>query len=412
MTASLAALQSLCQQNLHTGILSLKQLAAVHPSLCHSSVDTSIKTDCSSIQNPTSLEPIIQLVCNKEDQAICRRILQTGSSDFERLLMVQVLMSSLSFQASVRCVLIPYLVEKSDLSEELALTLLDLLDSSMDETNELPEIISALKKPNLMTGRILVKLLNGTSTSKELIQSFHEKLRQTIQEAVSLPFQNNVLISTLSKDLLPVLTQESPDGTPILWTGLHRHHTLELWNQLFSMDHSSSDDTRSILLVITTVLCPLLSHLVCCELPLIGGDNGEARGKPADQPQLWHLIYTCLAQGKSLLESGAAMSSILRKRALYLLNIVAPDSDVWKKYCMCVETLEMETEQHLVDQIWDTVDKLTALVEESPSKPYGAHVGMDEIAIQSSFVDRPDIHTEIRALSIAESTKRAGSCSS
>jgi hypothetical protein len=372
MTASLAALQSLCQQNLHTGILSLKQLAAVHPSLCHSSVDTSIKTDCCSIQNPTSLEPIIQLVCNEEDQTICQRILQAGSSDFERLLMVQVLMSSLSFQDSVRCVLIPYLVENSDLSEELAVTLLDLLDSSMDATNELPEIISALKKPNLMTGRILVKLLNGTSTSKALIQSFHEKLRQTIQEAVSLPLQNNVLISTLSKDLLPVLTQESPDGTPILWTGLHRHHTLELWNQLFSMDHSSSDDTRSILLVITTVLCPLLSHLVCCELPLIGGDNGEARGKPVDQPQLWHLIYTCLAQGKSLLESGAAMSSILRKRALYLLNIITPDSDVWKKYCMCVETLEMETEQHLVDQIWDTVDELTAWVEESPSKPYGA----------------------------------------
>eukprot|EP00980_Cylindrotheca_fusiformis_P020951 scaffold7970_cov118-Cylindrotheca_fusiformis.AAC.7 len=369
MAPSLASLQTLCRQNLHSGILSLKQLAAVHQTLCkQSSVDTSPKIECSSISSPTSLEPIIQLVFDEEDQLICQTILQTGSSDFDRLLMVQVLMSSLTFEDSVRCVLIPFLVANSELSEELVITLLDLLDQEIDNTDELPQILSALRQPNNMTGRILVKLLNGASTSKELIQAFHQKLRQTIDQAASTSFQSHELISSLSKDLLPVLTQETDNGTPLLQTDLHHDHTVELWNQLFAMDYSSSDDPRSILLVVTTVLCPLLAHLVSFDLP--GGSAG-GWGKPSEQPQLWHLIYTCLGQGKSLLENGAALSAILRKRALYLLNIVAQGSDVWKNYCICAETLEMETEQHLVDQIWDTVDDLVESVEEIPSKPYG-----------------------------------------
>lgn len=371
MAHSLAALQSLCQQNLHTGILSLKQLAPVHRTLFQSSIDAPSTIDCSCIQIPTSLEPVIQLLCNEEDKAICRRSLEPEASDFERLLMVQFLTSSLSFKDSVRCVLIPYLVGNPDTSEDLAVTLLDLLDKSIDGTKDLPELISALKNTNVMSGRILVKLLNCTSTSKELIQAFHEKLIQTMDEAISSPSQNNAVISTLSKDLLPVLTQSSEDDTPLLWTELHRGHTRQLWNHLFSMDYSSSDDPRSILLVVTTVLCPLLSHLVSFDLPSIGDSNIGSGGKPVEQPKLWHLIYTCLGQGKSLLESGTAMASILRKRALYLLNIVAPDSDVWKKYCICVETMEMETEQHLVDQIWDTVDELIELVEETPSKECG-----------------------------------------
>jgi hypothetical protein len=366
MPVSLTSLLSLCQQNLQT-LLTLRQLAPVHDSLFQSSGDIE-KIDCGSVKNPISLEPIIQLVCNEEDRSLCNKIRHEASSDAERLLMIQFLMFPLRFSDAVRCVLIPYLIfENTGSSEDLVTTLLDILDGNIDDPSELLEVIDSLKRPSLVTCRIIVNLLHCASSSKELILAFHDKLRQTLIEAASSPIKLNAIASTLSKDLLPVLTQNTSDSTPMLWTDLHRPHTLDLWNQLFSLDYSSSDnDSQNTLLVITTVLCPLLPHLVSCELPLIGEDEALQK-MPLDQPRLWQLVYTCLAQGKSLLERGAATSSILRRRALYLLNILASTSDDWKKYCMCFETLEMETEQHLVDQIWDTVDELLVVADNSPS---------------------------------------------
>lgn len=368
---SLTSLIKLCQSNLHSGVLSLIQLVPVHRSLCQSSGIETKTIDCTSIQNPTSLDPIIQLVCEEEDQVLCKRIIK-GSSDMERLLVIQFLAFRLRYSDSVRLVLIPFLLENTNLSEELAVTLLELLDGSIDDDeNALEEITESLKKENIMTGRILVKLLQGSNSSKTLIKSFHEKLRQTIREAASSLLKDNSLVSSLSKDLLPLLTQQSPDGILVMWNDLHRPHTMRLWEELFSLDYSSNDERQLVLLAITTVLCPLLPHLIECELPFVGAGNDEkVVRRPVEQPKLWSLVYTCLAQGKSLLEGEAATSSILRKRALFLLNILVESND-WKNYVMSFETLEMETEQHLVDQIWDTVDDLLDSVEDSPSQEYG-----------------------------------------
>lgn len=109
------------------------------------------------------------------------------------------------------------------------------------------------------------------------------------------------------------------------------------------------------MLVITTTLCPILPHLEQVDLPI----DGTRLARPVDQPALWDLTRSCLSQGTSALEDEgmAALSSILRRRGLFLLRSIATTNE-WKQYVMCYETLEMENEQHLVDQIWESVGDL------------------------------------------------------
>jgi hypothetical protein len=426
----LSSLLSQCE-SLHNGILSLRQLAPVHQSLCQcfSGVGrggaTTDQVDCQSIpKSSNTLTPIIQLRCtNEQDLALCERILQDGDSkDTERLLMVQYLMFSLSFCDAMRCVLIPYLLSiesptgtgtGNDLSEDLVIAMLDLIEGEVEETKEWSVILTSLQAAQTpMAARILVRLLRSSPVSSpSLIQAFYDKLWQSVQTVIArrptpstdrngLQNHNHPMIASLSKDLLPILTTTTTQSTnnkddgngtspiALLWTELYRPHTLTLWTRLFSLTERSDDPQRLrlTLLVLTTVLCPLLPHLVDHELPLalVGSANASADSpkdddlsrRPVEQPAFWQIIYTCLAQGRSLLEDGAALSSILRKRALYLLNTIATTS-VWKQYVMCVETLEMESEQHLVDQIWDVVNDLLESVEENdhdtspPSSSFG-----------------------------------------
>ncbi|CAJ1961861.1 unnamed protein product [Cylindrotheca closterium] len=360
MPPSLASLHALCKANIHNGSLSLRQLKLVHQTLLESSFSEA-KRDAKSwksIQSPSSLSPIIDAICGEEDGSVCREIIESGSEDCERLFVVQFLKLHLNFGDFIRCVLVPYLVEKNDFSEDLVVTLLDLLEEDSDISSD---AIDALKVPHPITGRIAVTLLKQRGDYVPLIEVFHEKVLYALKEAMHSPEQSTPMISTLSKDLLPVLTESSDDGTPTVLSSLHRPLINDLWKTMFAVEFSPSKELRQTLLVVTTILCPLLPYLVNCEVPKIGGDAGLQ--EPASEPQLWFLVYTCFEQGKSLLDGDTASSSVLRKRALYLLNIIA-SSDSWKKFCMCAETLEMETEQHLIDQIWDTVDELIAKIEE------------------------------------------------
>ena len=444
---SLISLLSQCEKSgLHNGIFSLRQLVPINQALCRCSSTTSATdiisqtVDCRPIPNPvTSLEAIIEHLCDDQDRAACERILQDESKDTERLLMIQFLMINLLFVDSIRCVLIPYLLTSSSsspddsssasLSEDLVLALLDLMlvsdegtttNNHQEETEEWAIILDTIQtsKSPLAT-RLMVRLLQSSrSSSPLLVQTFHDKLWQTLEQAVdSLHYQSQTVISSLSKHLLPILTQPASskslpgNTTLLLWSELHRPHTLLLWKRLFSLiqNHieTSKDTTedskltkqkqRQVLLVITTVLCPLLPHFLDHDLPfvpILGSSSGdenddlkESFKKPLEQPALWQVIYLCLEQGKSLLEEGAPVSSILRKRSLYLLdtltttatasNSASPTfTNVWKKYVMCVETMEMESEQHLVDQIWDAVAELMDAMEENDSYHHPPYAGL------------------------------------
>ena len=176
----------------------------------------------------------------------------------------------------------------------------------------------------------------------------------------------------------------------------------------------SNATCRLVLVVLSSALCPLLPGLIQNELPVLvtSGDAGSSttvKALPFEQPLLWDLIFTCLSQGKSLaVESSTSYrsastresnspqqvnpantipqtavwqssSATLRKRASYLLRtlVESPLSEErltqkeisppvqWMTYIMCVETLTSESEQHLVDQVWDSVASLLRQIHSS-----------------------------------------------
>ena len=66
---------------------------------------------------------------------------------------------------------------------------------------------------------------------------------------------------------------------------------------------------------------------------------------------------------------------MLRRRGLYLLGLLveqpaSPNNDNninytnnnWQKYVLCFQALEMETEPHLIEQVWETVAHVVVVV--------------------------------------------------
>ena len=421
------SLLSHCRQNLHgNDVLSLRQLVPVHQTLCQCILmvkeklnDKALLLDCE--QMPESMESILKIRClSSDDQRFCREILigssdneesavSDPSEDAERLLVLQYLMFPLSFIDSLRWVLIPFLLTDTSysVSEDLELALLDWLEVTawtMEDTPIWQDVLKVLTaSPNPAAARILVRLLKRQPQFPLLLQALYDKLWRTVLAVVASPpvsssihpsttFQNHPNLSVLSKDLMPLLTQITADGVAAVATELHRSCIHRLWTRLFAelwwnmnetvaispANESLSEESqkRVAMLVITTVLCPLLPHLEHYELPLVEKAATAATtssfANPLRQPSLWDLIYQCVSQGTSSLEAEgmAALSSILRRRGLFLLNNIVTTNE-WKQYVMCYETLEMESEQHLVDQIWEYVGGLFEKVVDDDRGTYG-----------------------------------------
>ena len=85
--------------------------------------------------------------------------------------------------------------------------------------------------------------------------------------------------------MIPVLTKTSSDDikTPTLWTDNYKGQTLELWTRIFSLQQIYPDRLREVLLTMTSVLCPLLPHLIeMTSNVVVGGDvlGHPGVGKP------------------------------------------------------------------------------------------------------------------------------------
>lgn len=171
------------------------------------------------------------------------------------------------------------------------------------------------------------------------------------------------------------------------------------------------DRQRRIFLVVTTVLCSILPSVVHCEMPVVtdkiskvGNDIEQHqlsatsdRSLPVYQACVWTLILTCLRQQQqqqgqrqkrtagNTSRTHIAHDTLLRRRGIFLLRVLVeaaavaasnetsskaahpPDAacvalmtSTWSKYVACAETLEMESEVHLVDQVWPAVRDLCA----------------------------------------------------
>jgi hypothetical protein len=171
--------------------------------------------------------------------------------------------------------------------------------------------------------------------------------------------------------------------------------------------------TTPISCVVTSILCTILPSLVRIPLPVtqppsfandthseFPAASTNADYIPIFHQNLWEMILRCLRLGLSYhvdhrgrrrssmpgTTTSAAFSpdtirmhQLHRRRGLYILRLLVENFDpnkasilpsedngktlmrnlvLWRKYVACFETLEMESDQHLIDQVWETVTEL------------------------------------------------------
>lgn len=202
----------------------------------------------------------------------------------------------------------------------------------------------------------------------------------------------------------------------IVWAAYFTSLTSEENNKLLFLQSKATTG----LTCLTTILCSIVPSLLDRKLPLVtattskndmienGADteNKATRVLPLHNEPLWTVIQHCLNQGLTIhfdsirkrrscpnqsstdplsiddaLETAAVSSSLqmdqlCRRRGMYLLRLlvsqysmettataqsntssVTPVQD-WFKFVDCFETVEMEQEQHLIDQLWATITEL------------------------------------------------------
>lgn len=350
-----------------SGSLNLEQLIPVHTSLCNVFVQKPLDVSSAGSIEPGSsgLEVVISLL-PEEDHDACLGLL-SSDKDSDNLLVIQYMIHGLDPTEALGSVILPYLLHAKKISVELVNSLLDIVDFSTVAKEDASSNIKKLEilktcaeSEDSLAGRVLVRMFQMAPEDPLLVEALYSKLDQVIR-AANGKVDNQEMVTSLSKDILPSLT--GPVNGKLVSTEVHLPKIGLLWQTAFSLyNESASEDERCrSLLLVTAILCPLLPCVMKIELPTVDAKMQVLEGTkvPADQPALWHLIFTCLSKGKSMLHKQRSEYALLRKRSLYLLDFLAPEGS-WKKYCMCFETMEMETETHLIDQIWETVAELMA----------------------------------------------------
>jgi len=169
-----------------------------------------------------------------------------------------------------------------------------------------------------------------------------------LQQQETSANNSNHFYGPLTRDILPCLVQAAAEQQRPN-TSLQR-----IWEALMWSDCSSNNN----LVATTTVLCSLLPSLLL-DQELSSDDNNH-------MTQLWDLIQNCLGQGILAAPATATvppnLQQLVRRRGLYLLRVLVEQQSllpmIWNKYVACLETLEMESELHLIDQVWETVTEL------------------------------------------------------
>lgn len=237
-----------CRQSLHgDSLFTRRQLVPVHHTLCQCQLLN--ETGINGQEPGTTIEPILQIRLGDSvsDKEMARSVLTcsidrdneleaaaTAIHDSGRLLILQFFMFPLSLLDALRFVLIPYMLQDAETakeSEELELALLDWLEipplNSIDDSPAWQDtLLSLVTSPNPVSSRILVRLVKRQPDSALLIQAVYDKLWYTIKTVMESPpvcssthpsttFQNHPVLSSLSKDLLPLLTAETRQTTKL-----------------------------------------------------------------------------------------------------------------------------------------------------------------------------------------------------
>ncbi|CAB9504885.1 Tar (HIV-1) RNA binding protein 1 [Seminavis robusta] len=256
-----------------------------------------------------------------------------------------------------------------------------------------------------------------------VLQCLLQKCKQAIQQQKQQPQATSssvyaAWLRPLTNDWLPYLLYHHNNQNNSQNNNNINEQLQKLWQCLWETYHHQNATTKSntsnaihIIIPTTSVLCAMIPSLIDKPLPVptTNKDKITEPQTPFHQECLWKLIHTCLQQGiprpYSSSSSSAANSYIfakghandklytmLRRRGLYLLRMIMPANKIakedgkkqktkgkakkqkqtqtkapedptvllWKKYIQVMETLEMETEQHLIEQVWDTLTEVLA----------------------------------------------------
>ena len=404
-----------------TTSLSLRQLVPVHAALCRAVAagDPPHNDDDDDDDEPPTLKDallesnlcrsILQQSKEEEEEEE-----EEEEKEAQKLLTLQYLLhrhhqakSSSSSLSGLAVVVLPYLLPKGTdefyengvIPEDMREALLDAcLPTARQNTTDPPAFLteclaqthnasSSSSSSSSTTSTTAVSLSSWIVVCRVLLrlhQSFptnnttiHETIYRVVLQGINQAVQSQLsFLKPLTTWLLPILlttnAQKEEQQPPYIQ---------QIWNRLVELvptDTTELDD--SLALTITSVLCTILPSL------LEGKKGTEQQQQQPLQHQavLWHqIIHPSLCRGMNReLRSGfphdeISIEQTLRRRGLYLLgrlvlhaesnnknekskrnNYSSSPTKMWKKYLTCFETLEMEIEQHLIDQVWDSVADL------------------------------------------------------
>ena len=375
--------------------LSLQQLVPVHESLIQActlggSFANGGAPTCTATTK--SLENVISSLPNTHDQAAAKDLLEHGS-EAQQLLLLQYLISvnakKDSFQALATLVL-PFLRSTQHDTNELQEALLNavFLNKTADKELSLASLQACFQACHVTEARqwtllcrVLVTLhavINDTTPTTpttemlqdELTDFIYSTVLNGIQQALVAPNYLEIL-NPIVTWLLPLLFEKSQDHHE----NANSQHINDVWTCL--MENVVDIQSQQVALVVSAVLCSMLPSLWTRELPVVVVSSDDTTTQPQQhslaihQSLLWKLILYSLQQGMTFanlkrggFQTSVSMDQMLRRRGLYLLGLLIEHdrekNTTWQKYVLCFEALEMETEPHLIEQVWETVAQVCA----------------------------------------------------
>ncbi|KAI2511043.1 hypothetical protein MHU86_3355 [Fragilaria crotonensis] len=332
--------------------LPLRQLVPIHAAL--------IRAVCHDGVTPTEMTA-------KNFTALPDAALQEQEPPLQ-LLTIQYLLHNITSIDRLIAILIPLLQQQHDQESPLLcndelrealldavfgdLTIADATTTSLDNTLHLLQGI-----PHIWTCRILVRLHPICQVPNLIVHHILEGL------ATGSP----ATIRPITLWLVPLLcdattTKTTPSPLLRVWNAC-----LELMALVVTNDMANPESDKA--LMTSAVLCSVLPHVISYSSGL-EDTTVHAQFAPLLEPLVWMFISNLLHRGAHVDVKGGsfqykdtANQERMRRRGLYLLRILVESGtmqqqSVWAKYLMCFETLEMEQEQHLMDQVWDTVTEV------------------------------------------------------
>lgn len=329
--------------------LPLKQLVSIHRALINA-IDLNHQSRNFSLDCEPEYDHLIEQLVGDEIDTF-NEIFRNGGLSQKKLLLVQYLLHGVTglsrFKILLPLLSQPFMISQLDEEELREAILSAVFDETIINDDEISKLSTAFLEelPFIWSCRFLVRL-HSQCCVEELV--LHETL---------LGMKQPENLRPVTAWLLPLLLEKNPSSFVVdsIWKACLAQIELAI----------SEDEKQSDALL-------LVSSLVCACLPFFSSPNqlfpttSDERLEIRQQSKLWRLISCLLQRGSDCTKpKEGSNDQTLRRRGLYILRLIVESEkddkfwqSLWLKYVACFETIEMEIDQHLIDQIWETVAEL------------------------------------------------------